>query len=113
MADTTFLGQLRRALPALLREHPEVRHEVWGIMLEAFPSRQEFMALLDEMRATREDSNRRFEERRQEMNQRFETVDRRFEAVDHRFEVIIGKLREMRVHLSALGGRVGHCAWIF
>jgi hypothetical protein len=119
MADTTFLEQLRRALPALLREHPEVRHEVWGIMLEAFPSRQEFMALLDEMRAMREDSNRRFEEMRQEMNQRFkemrqemnqrfETVDQRFEAVDHRFEMVIGELREMRVHLSALGGRVGH-----
>jgi hypothetical protein len=35
-----------------------------------------------------------------EMNQRFEAVDRRFEGV-------IAELREQRVHLSALGGRVG------
>ena len=80
MAETEFIEQLRRDLPTLLREHPEVRHELWGMMLEAFPSRQEFMALLDEMRAMREDTNRRFEELRQDMNRRFEAVDRRFEA---------------------------------
>jgi hypothetical protein len=93
MAETAFIEQLRRDLPTLLREHPEVRHELWGIMLEAFPSRQEFMAVLDEMRGMREDMNhrfeavdRRFEELRQDMNHRFEAVDRRFEAIDHRFE---------------------------
>ncbi len=40
MADAELIEQLRRALPQLLREHPEVRHELWGLMLEAFPSRQ-------------------------------------------------------------------------
>jgi hypothetical protein len=133
MADMELMDQLRRDLPALLREHPEVRHELWGIMLEAFPSRQEFMALLDEMRAMREDSNRRYDELRRDMNARFEAadrrfeamqhdmntrfeaVDRRFEAVDRRFEAIIEELRshgrqlrELNIHLSALGGRVGH-----
>jgi hypothetical protein len=133
MADIEFIEQLRRDLPTLLREHPEVRHELWGIMLEAFPSRQEFMALLDEIRAMREDTNRRFEEMRQDTNRRFEemrqdmnrrfeavdrrfeAVDRRFEAVDRRFETVIEELRsqgrqlrEMNVHLSALGGRVGY-----
>jgi hypothetical protein len=144
MADMELMDQLRRDLPALLREHPEVRHELWGIMLEAFPSRQEFMALLDEMRAMREDSNRRYDELRRDMNARFEAADRRFEAmqhdmntrfeavdrrfeamqhdmntrfeaVDRRFEAIIEELRshgrqlrELNIHLSALGGRVGH-----
>lgn len=126
MAETEFIEQLRRDLPTLLREHPEVRHELWGIMLEAFPSRQEFMALLDEMRAMREDTNRRFEELRQDMNRRFEelrqdmnhrfeAVDRRFEAVDRRFEAVIEELRDhsrqlrdVNIHLSALGGRVGY-----
>jgi hypothetical protein len=125
MADAELLEQLRRALPRLLREHPEVRHELWGLMLEAFPSRQEFLAFLEELRALREESNRRFEglqheiaqrfeamDRRfetllREMNQRFEAVDRRFEAVDRRFEGVIAELREQRLHLSALGGRVG------
>jgi len=126
MAETEFIEQLRRDLPTLLREHPEVRHELWGMMLEAFPSRQEFMALLDEMRAMREDTNRRFEELRQDMNRRFEelrqdmnhrfeAVDRRFEAVDRRFEAVIEELRDhsrqlrdVNIHLSALGGRVGY-----
>jgi hypothetical protein len=99
-----------------------VRHELWGMMLEAFPSRQEFMALLDEIRAMREDTNRRFEELRQDMNHRFEAVDRRFEAIDHRFEAVDRRfeavieelrnhsrqLRDVNIHLSALGGRVGY-----
>jgi hypothetical protein len=129
MAETEFIEQLRRDLPTLLREHPEVRHELWGMMLEAFPSREEFRALLEEMRAMREDTNRRFEELRQDMNRRFEAVDRRFEAIDRRFEAIdrrfeavdrrfeavIGELRDhsrqlrdLNIHLSALGGRVGY-----
>jgi hypothetical protein len=175
MADAELIEQLRRALPQLLREHPEVRHELWGLMLETFPSRQEFLALLEELRAMREESNRRFEELQheiaqrfeavdqrfetllREMNQRFEAVDRRFEAVDRRFEAVdqrfetllremnqrfeavdrrfeavdqrfetllhemnqrfeavdrrfegvIAELREQRLHLSALGARVG------
>jgi len=161
MADAELIEQLRRVLPQLLREHPEVRYELWGLMLEAFPSRQELLAFLEELRALREESNRRFEglqheiaqrfeavdqrfetllrEMNQrfeavdqrfetllrEMTQRFEAVDRRFEAVDQRFETslremnqrfeaadrrfegIFAELREQRLHLSALGGRVG------
>jgi hypothetical protein len=111
MADAELIEQLRRALPKLLREHPEVRHELWGLMLEAFPSRQEFLAFLDELRALREESNQRFEALQHEIAQRFETLLRemsqRFEAVDRRFEGVIAELREQRVHLSALGGRAG------
>jgi hypothetical protein len=135
LADADFIEQLRQNLPRLLREHPEVRHELWGIMLEAFPSRQEFMELLQEMRAFREDTNRHFEELRQDMDRRFEAIDRRFEAVDRRFEAIdrrfeaidrrfeaiieelrshreqidnMGReLREMRIGFSSLGIRVG------
>jgi hypothetical protein len=136
MADAELIEQLRRTLPQLVREHPEIRHELWGLMLEAFPSRQEFTAFLDELRALREESNRRFEALHHEIAQRFEAVDRRFEtllhamnqrfeamdrrfemllremnqrfeAVDRRFEGVIAELREQRLHLSALGGRVG------
>ena len=118
MADAELIEQLRRVLPQLLREHPEVRHELWGLMLEAFPSRQELLAFLEELRALREESNRRFEGLQHDIAQRFEAVDQRFEtllremtqrfeAVDRRFEGVIAELREQRVHLSALGGRVG------
>jgi hypothetical protein len=126
MAEAEFIEQLRRELPRLLRERPEVRHELWGIMLEAFPSRQEFLELLQEMRAFREDTNRRFEELRQDMDRRFEELrqdmDRRFEAVDRRFEAIIEELRDhgqqlydhgrllrdLNIQMSALGSRVGY-----
>jgi hypothetical protein len=122
MADTEFIEQLRQDLPRLLREHPEVRHELWGMMLEVFPSRQEFMALLEEVRAFREDTNRRFEEMRQDMDRRFEAVDRRFEAVieelRHHGEELhrhgeelyrMGReMRELNLHMSSLGSRVGY-----
>jgi hypothetical protein len=99
MAESTFIEQLRQTLPRLLQEHPEVRHEVWGLMLEAFPARQEFLTLLEEIRAARQETNqrfeaadRRFEALRQDMNQRFEAADRRFEALrqdmNQRFETM-------------------------
>jgi hypothetical protein len=115
MAEAEFIEQLRRELPRLLRERPEVRHELWGIMLEAFPSRQEFLELLQEMRAFREDTNRRFEELRQDMDRRFEAVDRRFEAIieelrDHGQQLHEhGRLlRDLNIQMSALGSRVGY-----
>jgi hypothetical protein len=107
MTDRELIDQLRAALPRLLREHPEVRHELWGLMLEAFPSRQEFLELLQEIRALRVDMDRRFEELRVAMDRRFEAMDRRFEAVDRRFEAVLASLRSLQLEVSALGGRVG------
>jgi hypothetical protein len=93
MAERELLERLRTELPRLLREHPEVRHELWGLMLEAFPSRQEFLELLQEVRTSREAANRQFEELRTDL--------------DRRFERVLAELKEQRLHLSALGGRVG------
>ena len=59
MTDHELLDQLRTELPRLLREPPEVRYEPWGLMLEAFPSRQEFLDLGHEVRVSREDASRR------------------------------------------------------
>ena len=99
----TFRELLTTELPRLLRENPQSRHEIWGLMLEAFPSRQEFADLLEEVRAFREDSNRRFEEQmaelrafREDSNRRFEAVDQRFAAADRRFEEQMAELRAFR-----------------
>jgi hypothetical protein len=100
MADTDLLERLRTELPRLLREHPEVRHELWGLMLEAFPSRQEFLEVLRELRAFREETGRGLAELRADM-------DRRFEAVDRRFEAMLAELRHQRLMVSTLGLRVG------
>jgi len=56
-----FRKLLQVELPRLLREHPESRHEIWGLMLESFPSRQEFTTLQQELHDFREDTTRRFE----------------------------------------------------
>jgi hypothetical protein len=117
MADPTFIEQLRQELPRLLREHPEMRHELMGMMLEGFPSRQEFMALIDELREAREETNQRFAEQQQESNRRFEALrqeinqrfaeqrqemNQRFEAVDRRFEAM---LQEMNQRFEAVDRR--------
>jgi hypothetical protein len=54
MANNTLdLIALREALktevPRLLREHPEVRHEIAGLMTESFPTREEVNRRLEEM----------------------------------------------------------------
>lgn len=123
---------LQTELPRLLREHPEARHELWGIMLEAFPSRQEFNALLEELRAFRRDTDQRFaavDQRfeelttemrqgvqefhafREETNQRFEAVDQRFVAVDQRFDELTTEMRQgfQNLHkaIDRLGARWG------
>jgi predicted nucleic acid-binding Zn-ribbon protein len=82
------------------------------MMLEAFPSRQEFMALLEEIRALREDSNRRFEA----MDRRYEElqadVNQHFEElrtdVNQQFAAQGQQMRDLNVHMSSLGGRVEH-----
>jgi hypothetical protein len=84
-----------KSLPMLLKEHPELRMELYGILSEEFVSRSEFYEymkksderferLLQELRAFREDTNRRFEA----VDKRFEEVYRRFEAVDKRFDKV-------------------------
>jgi hypothetical protein len=50
-------------------------------MLEIFPSRQEFVAFLEELSALREESARRFEVLQHEIAQRFEAMNRRFEGL--------------------------------
>ena len=82
-----------RSLPVLLKEQPELRTEIYEIISDEFVRRSEFYEymkksddrferLLQELRAFREDTNRRFEA----VDKRFEAVDKRFEAVDKRFE---------------------------
>jgi len=91
-----------KSLPMLLKEHPELRMELYGILSEEFVSRSEFYdymkksderfeRLLRELRAFREDTNRRFEavdKRFEEVYRRFEAVDKRFEEVYRRFEAV-------------------------
>ena len=85
---------LLERLPELLAQRPQLRYRIYDILAERFVEKAEFNRLLEEIRASREESNRRFEEAREESNRRFEEAreesDRRFEAlhrqIDRRYE---------------------------
>ena len=92
----TFRELLRTELPRLLREHPESRHEIWGLMLESFPSRQEFTMLHQDLRDFREDTDRRFESLGGQMEEGFQAA--RQERQD-----LGGQIAEVR---QDLGGQI-------
>ena len=84
-----------QSLPMLLKAHPELRTEIYEIISDEFVRRSEFYEymkksderferLLQELRAFREDTNRRFEA----VDKRFEAVDKRFEEVYRRFDKV-------------------------
>jgi hypothetical protein len=62
-----------------------------------------FEAIERRLELLREEADRRFEA----IERRFEAVDRRFEAVDRRFEAVLTDLRDLRLEVSALSGRLG------
>jgi hypothetical protein len=98
-----------KSLPMLLKEHPELRTEIYEIISDEFVRRGEFYEymkksderfekLLQELRAFREDTNRRFEavdKRFEAIDKRFEAIDKRFEAVDKRFEAVDKRFEEV------------------
>jgi len=86
-----------KSLPGLLKERPELRWGIYRIISDEFVRRDEFYEymkrsderferLFNELRESREESNRRFEEMREESNRRFEAIDRRFEEMERRFD---------------------------
>lgn len=95
---------LRTQVLELVRTDAELRGEVERLVLNS--------AVMQELRALREDMNRRFGDMdsrfralREDMDRRFEAVDRRFEAVDRRFEAMIAELQSVKDGVSALGSR--------
>jgi len=83
----TFRELLKKELPRLLREHPESRHEIWGLMLESFPSRQEFATLHQELRGFREDTNHRFERLDGRMQEGFQAVRQDLDRLGRRWGI--------------------------
>ena len=95
MDKATILQIIREHLPRLLREDERFRYEIKGLLAETFSSKEELQAVLEEIRALREDTNRRFEETnqrietlREDTNRRFEEGNRRFEETNQRIETL-------------------------
>ncbi len=114
--DTEFRARVYQlVVPAELRM---IADEIRQLRLDfkAYSEAQDrrFEALISEMNRRFEEVNKRFEEvdRRfealiSEMNRRFEEVNKRFEEMDKRFEAILEQIREIRVELAGLAGRLG------
>ena len=101
--------RIREAILDLLETDAEFRTRVFQLVVPA-----ELRQILDEIRQLRLDfktyseaQDKRFEALISEMNRRFEEVDKRFEEMDKRFEAILEQIREIRVELAGLGGRLG------
>ncbi len=131
LSSAEFEDLMRRKLPPLLREHGEFRYEIMGIMADVFASKDNFERILEEIKKLSEDSNQRFEQvdrhleqvdrhleqvdqrieqvdrHLEQVDQRFEQVDQRFEQVDRRFDELNRGQQEIKLAVSALGGRVG------
>jgi len=101
ITSVEFENLLRQRLPSLLQEHGEFRYEIMGIMADVFASKNDLKQILEEIRTLRDDSNQRF----REMDKRFEVMN---QTMNERFEDISRSQREVRLEVSALGGRVGY-----
>ncbi|MEO0280026.1 MAG: DUF3782 domain-containing protein, partial [candidate division WOR-3 bacterium] len=69
-------------MPEIIEKSPIIRLKIEEMMEKGAVTREEIKEILIELRAQREDANKRFEE----INKRFEEVNRRFEEVNKRFE---------------------------
>jgi len=96
MEDTEFLERLRRELPRLLKERPELRAEIASILEEHLAPRRDLVLILEEIRLLRQDFNRmmerqdRFEEEmralRRDHNALREDFNRSFAQVNERLD---------------------------
>lgn len=80
-------------LPELLKQTPQLRYQIYDLLAETFVRRDELTRILDELRAQREASDRRFAAQAEQIRQGFERMDERFKRIDDR--------------ISALGSRRG------
>jgi hypothetical protein len=95
----TFRELLKTEFPRLLREHPESRHELFGIILEAYPSREETHVLFEELRTAQQETNQRLGELEYRMETGFEAARQEREAG---FEAARREREELRAEIQTL-----------
>ena len=94
-------------LPKIIREHPEVRVELWNVLTGVFAPKEEtedrFEKLLKEIQKQREEANKRFEEHDKRFNALWsevralrEEANRRFEEHDRKFNTLWAEVRALR-----------------
>ncbi|MEO0289714.1 MAG: DUF3782 domain-containing protein [candidate division WOR-3 bacterium] len=136
LKEEDIIKILEEKLPEIIEKSPIIRLKIEEMMEKRAVTREEIKEILIELRAQREDANkrfeeinkrfeevnRRFEELREDTNRRFEEVNkrfeelredmnRRFEEVDKRFEILTKEMRDgfklLRDAITAVGARWG------
>jgi len=104
-----------KSLPALLKEHPALRTEIYEILSDEFVRRSEFYVYMDksderferqlqELRAFREDTNHRFETVDKKFEEMREDMERRFEEVYHRFDKVDTDFKDLKDWMGIVVG---------
>jgi len=78
-----------KSLPGLLKAHPELRLRIYDVLSEEFVRRGEFYEFMKR-------SDERFEKLLQELRAFREDTDRRFEAVDRRFDKMDSDFKDLK-----------------
>jgi len=98
-------------LPAIIQQHPEVKHILWKMLCENFAPKKQtedrFERLLREIRQEAEANNRKFEE----YNRKFEKILKKLDENDRKFEKILAEIKSVHRRIDrtigALGARWG------
>ena len=104
MPTETLTETIKRALPGLLRQDPELRRDVLdpirGLYAERVQTEDRFDRILDELRRDREAQTRKWDEQ----NRKWEESRKEFAAVH---EEIVAQARKHDRSIGALGARCG------
>ena len=111
MPTETLTETIKRALPGLLRQDPELRRYVLdltrGLYADRVQTEDRFDRILDELRRDREAQTRKWEEQHREwdeQNRRWEESRKEFAAVH---EEIMAQARKQDRSIGTLGARCG------
>jgi hypothetical protein len=98
------IKKLLKQLPKALEAHPEIKGELYAILSKEYVTREEFYALMKELRELRIDMNTRFEAIQRQMDERFEAMQRQFIQLVKRTDRLD---RRIQKGLTRLGARIG------
>ncbi len=91
----TEAEEILKKLPDLIRKDEEFRIRLFGIFVEHFPVREEYIEILRKL----EEHDKKFEEMLAELREHrkiLERHDKKLEGHDKKFEEIVAELKEHR-----------------
>ena len=86
MASVSKIEPIKQLILETLKTDPTVKYEILGWVTEQFVPKVDLNKVLEEIRISREYSDKRFE-----------AIDKRFEAIDKRFEEQVAEIKALRV----------------